>query len=103
MRELVQEDDMDVEAYASKLLSMRQRVEEQLRPSVKQLAQWFIRGLKPKCHAAINTKNVDTQEQFDEMINEAKVAKRRALERNKKKKSKIWNLKSANTKKKYLN
>lgn len=71
---------MDVEAYASKLLSMRQRVEEQLRPSIKLLAEWFIRGLKSECHAAVNTKNVDTQEQFDALIEEAKIAKRRVLE-----------------------
>ena len=74
---------MDVEAYASKVLSMRQRVEEQLRPSVKQIAEWFIRGLKPECHAAVNTKNVETQEDFDELIEEAKMAERRASERTK--------------------
>ena len=82
IREMRQED-MDVEAYASKVLSMRQRVEEQLRPSVKQIAEWFIRGLKPECHAAVNTKNVETQEDFDELIEEAKMAKRRASERTK--------------------
>lgn len=36
MREL-QQGNMDVEAYASKMLSMRQRVEEQLRPTIKQI------------------------------------------------------------------
>ena len=74
---------MDVEAYASKMLSMQQRVEEQLRPSIKQVAEWFIKGLKSECHAAINTKNVETQEDFDELIEEAKMAKRRASERTK--------------------
>lgn len=77
---------MDVEAYSSKVLSMRQRVEEHMRPSIKQLAEWFIRGLKPECHAVVNTKNVDTQEQFDDLIEEAKISERRALERNKKEK-----------------
>ena len=62
---------------------MRERVEEQLRPSVKQVAEWFIRGLKSKCHVAINTKNLETQEDFDELIEEAKMRERRASKRTK--------------------
>ena len=74
---------MDVEAYASKILSMRQRVEEQLRPTIKQTTEWFINGLKPECHAAVNTKNAETEEEFDAIVEKPKVAKRREQEKNK--------------------
>ena len=59
MRELKQRNK-DVNAYASKMLSMRHRVEEKLRPSIKQVVEWFIRGLKPECHVAVNTRKVET-------------------------------------------
>lgn len=70
-------------------MSMRQRVEEQLRPSIKQVAEWFIKGLKPEWHAIVNTKNVETQEDFDALTEEAKMAERRALERGTSKSKKV--------------
>ena len=69
---------MDVEAYASKMLCMRQRVEDTLKPSIKQLAKWFINKLEPICHAAINTRIVETKEDFEAVIAKAKLVERRA-------------------------
>ena len=80
IREL-QQGRMDVEAYASKLLSMRQRVEEQLRPTIKQTTEWFINGLKPECHASVNTENAETEEEFDAIVEKAKIAERREQEK----------------------
>eukprot|EP00250_Pteridium_aquilinum_P027866 c35985_g1_i1 orf=86-244(+) len=49
---------MNVEAYASKMLCMRQRVEDTLNPYIiKLLAKWFIDGLEPVCHVVVNTRN----------------------------------------------
>lgn len=73
--------DMDVDVYASKILSMRQRVEEKLSPYIKQVAERFIHGLKPECHATFNTRSMETQEDFDDLTEEVKLAERRALER----------------------
>ncbi|KAI5063480.1 hypothetical protein GOP47_0022027 [Adiantum capillus-veneris] len=84
MKELKQKD-MDIEAYAIKMLSMKQRVEKLLQPSIRQVENWFIRGLNPKCHAAVTTKQVENEDQLEELIEETKVSKRRALERKKKK------------------
>ena len=80
IREL-QQGRMDVEAYASKMLSMRQRVEEQLRPTIKQTTEWFINGLKPECHASVNTENAETEEEFDAIVEKAKIAERREQEK----------------------
>ena len=80
IREL-QQGRMDVEAYASKILSMRQRVEEQLRPTIKQTTEWFINGLKPECHASVNTENAETEEEFDAIVEKAKIAERREQEK----------------------
>lgn len=66
---------MDVKAYASKFLSMRQRVvEEQVRPTSKQINEWFVNRLKTVSHEAVRTKNAKTQEEFDAIVDEAKVA-----------------------------
>ena len=42
----LKQEDMDVEGYASKMMCMRQRVEDTLKPSIKQLVEWFINGLE---------------------------------------------------------
>ncbi|NHV87653.1 hypothetical protein, partial [Escherichia coli] len=56
-------------------------MEEPLKPSIKQLAEWFINGLEPVCHAAVNTRNVKTEEDFETVIAEAKIAERRAQQK----------------------
>ena len=70
-----------MEAYASKMLSMQKRVEEQLRPTIKQTTEWFINGLKPECHASVNTENAETEEEFDAIVEKAKIAERREQEK----------------------
>ena len=52
---------------------MRQRVEDTLNPSIKQLAKWFINRLKSVCHAVVNIRNVETEEYFEAIIVEAKI------------------------------
>lgn len=42
-------------------------------------------GWNFKCHAMVSLEKVEKQENFDSSIDEAKIAERRALERNKKK------------------
>ena len=63
---------------------MRQRVEDTLKPSIKKLAEWFIDGLELDYHATINTRIVETEEDF-EAVMEANIYKRRAQQKNGKK------------------
>ena len=56
-------------------------MEEQLRPAIKKTTEWFINGLKPKCHASVNTKNAETEEEFDAIVEKAKMAERREQEK----------------------
>lgn len=69
---------MDVEAYAFRMLCMRQRMEDTLKPSIKQLAEWFMNWLELVCHAVVNTRNVETEEDFEAVIVEAKIDERSA-------------------------
>ena len=40
-----------------------------------------INGLELVCHAVVNTRNVETEEDFEAVIAEAKIAKRRAQQK----------------------
>ena len=75
----LKQEDMDVKAYASKRLCMRQRVEDTLKPSIKHLAKWFISWLETLNHAALNTRNVEIEEDFEVVIVEAKIAERKRI------------------------
>lgn len=59
------------------MMSLRQRVEELLWPSLRQEVEWFINGLNPNSHATMDTKTIGTQQQFDQLIEEAKMIERR--------------------------
>ena len=48
-------------------------MEETLKPFIKKLAELLINGLNSVCHVAINTRNVETEEDFEGLIAEAKI------------------------------
>ena len=41
----------------------------------------FINGLKTECHALVNTENAETEEEFDAIVEKAKIAERREQEK----------------------
>lgn len=79
---------MDVEAYASKMLSIGQRVEELLGSSILQVFEWFNRGPNPQCHAVVSTKKIKNWEHHDQLIDKVKIIQRRVREKIKKKRKK---------------
>lgn len=80
IREL-RHENMDVEAYASRMLSLRQRVEEPLRPSIKQIEHFFYQGIEPQLSCYSKHKKSGNHDQFDSLIKQTKKAGRRAKEK----------------------
>ena len=54
---------------------------ETLKSSIKKLLEWFINGLEHMCRAAISTRNVEIEEDFEGVIAETTIGERMAQEK----------------------